>query len=368
MMKNQIFETITEGSTKVLVYRYKDSDKGPGKKTGVPFYNPSMEMDRDISVLVVQWLINNSKYKIKILDGLAATGIRGLRFANELEGDFEVYINDWNVDAYNLIKKNIEMYDFENVKFSNFNLNTLLSENRFHYIDIDPFGTPVYFIDSAVRSIVNNGVLACTATDTATLCGVYPKVCMRRYGANPFHSVAMKEVGIRILLAFICREAAKYDKGIDPLLSYTTDHYFRVYVRVKRGTSYTNDCLRMISTIEAGEYIGFDKTDRDIGPLWLGKLHDKKFIEEIRSILNEKELRAKNKIWKLLDLLEEETYSTEFFYTTESLASKLKRSIPKMEKIFEELKSMGYEVSRTHFAPTGFKTNAPLEIIEKVFK
>ncbi|HDQ16097.1 MAG TPA: tRNA (guanine(10)-N(2))-dimethyltransferase, partial [Bacteroidetes bacterium] len=171
MIEKQIFETINEGATEVLVYKNKEYGKGPGSKEGVPFYNPSMELNRDLSVLMGQCMLNGSKEKLKFLDGLAASGIRGLRFANELEGDFEVYINDWDLESYDLIKKNIERSEFENVKFSNSNLNTLLSENRFHYIDIDPFGSPVHFIDSAMRSILNNGIIACTATDTATLCG-----------------------------------------------------------------------------------------------------------------------------------------------------------------------------------------------------
>lgn len=368
MIKEQVFDKVTEGTTKVLVYKNKSSKKGPGSKEGVPFYNPSMELNRDLSILVAQWILNNSKDKIKFLDGLAASGIRGLRFANELDGDFEVYINDWDLEAYDLIKKNVEKSEFENVKFSNFNINTILSENRFHYIDIDPFGSPVHFIDSAMRSIINNGIIACTATDTATLCGVYPKVCLRRYAANPFHSVVMKEVGLRILLGLICREANKYDKGIIPLISYTTDHYFRVYVKIKNGVSSANDSLDHLSVIKAGEQIGFEKADNDVGPLWLGRLQSKTTIEGLRSILFEKNWKSKNKIWKLLDMLEEEAYSAEFFYTTDSIASYLKTSAPKMESIFEFLSKKGYEVSKTHFCSTGFKTNATFDVIEKVFK
>ena len=205
---------LSEGNTNVLVYKNKSVSKGPGSKQGVPFYNPSMQLNRDFSILVCQWLLDNSKRKTVFLDGLAASGIRGVRLANELVGDFEVVINDWDEKSYNLIKKNIEKHSFENVKACNMNLNVLLSEDKFDYIDIDPFGTPVDFIDSAIRSIKNDGIIACTATDTATLCGVYPKVCIRRYGAVPFHSVVMKEIGLRILLGFICRDAGKYDKGI----------------------------------------------------------------------------------------------------------------------------------------------------------
>ena len=102
-----------------------------------------------------------------------------------------------------MIKKNIKKCKLNNAFAIKRNLNSLLSDMRFHYIDIDPFGSPVYFVDSAMRSVYNNGIIACTATDTATLCGVYPNVCRRRYGVKPFHSNVMHETGLRILLGFL---------------------------------------------------------------------------------------------------------------------------------------------------------------------
>lgn len=366
MTKNS-FVTIKEGSTDVLVFKNKESKKGPGSKDKVPFYNPSMELNRDLSIVVGQWLVNKNKSTVSFLDGLAASGIRGVRFANELEGDFNVTINDWNPDAYKLIEKNIEKLKLKNVKSSNTDLNKLLSEERYNYIDVDPFGSPVYFIDSAMRSIANYGIIACSATDTAALCGTYPKVCLRRYGAMPFHSDVMKEVGLRILLGFICRTAGIYDRGIKPLVCYSTDHYFRVYVQVMYGTSNSNDSMSNYSTISKNENVGTKTTKNDIGPMWMGKLQDKITLQELRTILFEKQLKTKNEVWKLLDLLEEEADAPNFFYTTDRLASILKKSPPKMETIFEELKNKKYSVFRTHFNSTGFKTNAPKSEIEKVF-
>jgi len=69
-----------------------------------------------------------------------------------------------------------------------------------------------------------------------------------------------------------------------------------------------------------------------------------------------------------LDLLEEEADASAFFYTTDDLASLLKISPPKMEHIFEKLEEKGYDAARTHFSPTGFKTNAPRNEIEVIFK
>ena len=54
--------SIIEGSATVFVHTKDGKDKkGPGKKQGPTFYNPAMVMNRDISVLVVQHLINSNK-------------------------------------------------------------------------------------------------------------------------------------------------------------------------------------------------------------------------------------------------------------------------------------------------------------------
>jgi tRNA (guanine26-N2/guanine27-N2)-dimethyltransferase len=368
-MKNtSSIENIIEGKTNILVYKSKKSKKGPGKKENLPFYNPTMEQNRDLSILVCQWLVNHRKKHLRILDGLAASGIRGLRIANEVVGDFEITANDWNPAAYELINNNIKNLNLKNIIAENKNLNTLLSENKFDYIDIDPFGSPVYYVDSAMRSICNDGIIACTATDTASLCGTYPKVCLRRYGAIPFHSVVMKEIGLRILIGYICREAGKYDKGIKPIVGYCTDHYFRIYIQVINGTSRANDSMKNFSIINSNSVFTLKNENIDIGPLWAGKIQNKKVISELRTMIFKTKLDTKNELWGLMDMLEEEADAPIFYYTTDKLASIFKKSPPKMELIFKKLKEKGYAVYRTHFNPTGFKTNAPRSEIEKVYK
>ncbi|UCF12151.1 MAG: tRNA (guanine(10)-N(2))-dimethyltransferase [Thermoplasmatales archaeon] len=361
-------EIVKEGKTESLVFKKKVTKKGPGSKDNKPFYNPSMELSRDLSIVINQWIINNCKKHAHLLDGLGASGIRGVRLANELDGDFDVTINDWNEKAFSLIKKNLELNKLDNVIVSQKNLNVLLSENNYHYIDIDPFGSPAHFVDSAIRSVYNHGLIACSATDTAALCGIYPNVCLRRYGARTFQSSVKHEIGLRILLGFICRETAKYDKGIEPIISYSTDYYFRVYVKIRNGKSYANKSMENFSVISPKEILIFsDNDEHDMGPLWLGKLHNKKAIKEIRTLLFKKELNTKNSLWKLLSLFEEEANAPPFFYTTDDIASFLKMAPPKIEKIFEKLTNKGYKVFRTHFSSTGFKTNAPLDEIKKVF-
>jgi tRNA (guanine26-N2/guanine27-N2)-dimethyltransferase len=367
-MTNGPADLIKEGTTELFVYKNKTSVKGPSIREKTPFYNPSMELNRDVSILVNQWLLNTSTKHVHILDGLAASGIRGIRLAHELSGDFEVTINDWNDQSFALIQQNIQKNQLENISVFQRDLGSLLLERRYHSIDIDPFGSPVYFFDAAVRSVYNKGIIACTATDTAALCGVFPQVCFRRYAARPLHGPSMHETGLRILLGCLCREAAKYDRGIEPVLCYTTDHYMRLYVQVHNGKSVANASMAQYSTIMTKDVPLSQDSIALVGPIWLGKLQKKAAIQEIRTLASTKELHTKPLLWKLLDLLEEEADAPPFFYTINDLSSVLKISPPTMEYIVEQLKNKGFIVSRTHCTPTGFKTNAPLSVVTEVFK
>jgi len=225
----------------------------------------------------------------------------------------------------------------------------------------------VYFIDAAVRSIYNKGIIACTATDSAPLCGVFPRVCYRRYGAWPLHGPAMHETGLRILVGFLCREVAKYDRGIEPILCYATDHYLRVYVQIRNGKSAANKAMEQFSMIQARDIPLSQGSTSLVGPLWQGRLQKKSVLAQLRTLLFTKELHTKNQLWKLLDVLEEEADAPAFFYTTNDLSSLFKKSPPPMGHLFERLHTQGFIVARTHCSPTGFKTNAPLDVIKEVF-
>ena len=131
MNKKSQIKQIAEGATDFFVFKEKTTKKGPGKKNKFPFYNPSMELNRDLSVLICQWIVNNRNKTVHLLDGLAATGARGLRIKNEVEGNFDITINDWDKDAYELINQNVKYNKLKNVEVLNQNLNILLSEKKY---------------------------------------------------------------------------------------------------------------------------------------------------------------------------------------------------------------------------------------------
>jgi tRNA (guanine26-N2/guanine27-N2)-dimethyltransferase len=125
--------------------------------------------------------------------------------------------------------------------------------------------------------------------------------------------------------------------------------------------------MKQFSMISANDIPLSPRTTTSVGPLWCGKLEKKPVVQELRTLLFTKELHTKNQLWRLLDLLEEEADAPPFFYTTNDLSSLFKQSAPPMEHLFERLHNQGFMVARTHCCPTGFKTNAPLDVIKEVF-
>ena len=119
----------------------------------------------------------------------------------------------------------------------------------FDVIDIDPFGTPSPFVDSAAYNLKRDSLLCLTATDTSCLSGTYKEPCIRKYNAKPYKSEYYHENGIRILIGFAALTLAKYQKHIEVKLSHSSEHYMRVYLKVIKGSKATDESLKNIGYI-----------------------------------------------------------------------------------------------------------------------
>ena len=209
----------TEGGTTFFVpAQDKDTQFPPG--SAPIFFNRRMVLNRDATILLLP-ILAPSDY----LDAMGATGVRGLRVANEC--GIPVTINDRDPVATDLIAYNASRLNLllEVIKSD---ANALLSDRSFDAVDLDPFGTPAPFIDAAVKG--TRRFLFVTATDTAPLCGAHMKAGVRRYFARPMNTEYHSEVGLRILLAFVARETIKYDRGISPLLCFAREHFVRLHL------------------------------------------------------------------------------------------------------------------------------------------
>ncbi len=138
---------IEEGSVKILLETLHEY-RGPGRK-GTGFYNPTLEIDRDLTVAFCAYAAREGAHTF--LDGLAATGIRGIRIAKEVGGDISVDINERTLESYELVKKNIVLNGVK-ARPLNHDLRMLLQQKKYDYIDMDPYGSPAPFIPYLFRS------------------------------------------------------------------------------------------------------------------------------------------------------------------------------------------------------------------------
>jgi tRNA (guanine26-N2/guanine27-N2)-dimethyltransferase len=355
-------EDIQEGKARIIVPKTQRG-LGPGKREGFPFYNPVMEVNRDISVLVVQKLV--ARGASRIVDGLSGTGIRGIRIALEVEGEFSVLLNDWNEHSFELILENVKKNDIKNAESKQEDLNLLLSKRVFDYVDVDPFGTPVHFLDSALKGVSDGGLLAVTATDTAALAGSYPGACRRKYDAEPLQTHIRHEIGLRILIGYCGRCATSRGLSIHPLLSHSTDHYYRTYLQVtlRQSEPEVGYLLKDPGTLETRLDVEKGEDVQIAGPLWTGKIWDSDFLQELRP-----RSYMSSKTSKLLDTIRTESAIVEPYYSSDEMASRLRVHTPSLARILGSLGENGFSASPTHFDPKGFRTDAPLEAIVDVFK
>ncbi len=325
---------IREGSA--LLHAPHINTRGPGTIEGV-FYNREMVFNRDTTI----FLLHNVNVKTA-LDALSATGVRGIRMA--IESGVNVTLNDRDRESYRIILENVKLNNLD-CEVLNRDANAIMAERRFDYVDIDPFGTPVPFIDMALRSA---RILGVSATDTATLYGRHERI-ERRYLAR-IKGKGNHELGLRVLLGYIARMAARFDLGIEPVFSFWKGHAYRTYIRIRRGAGRAKKSLQYVNITEQG------------GPLWTGPLHDFEFLTDA-SI---PELPTKKELEKYIELWKHENFF--LYYEIPQLCSELGISQPPLQSIIDALKDAGYEAYRTQFSPQGVRTDAGASGIMEILR
>ncbi|MFQ6106577.1 MAG: tRNA (guanine(10)-N(2))-dimethyltransferase [Thermoplasmata archaeon] len=353
-------EIVKEGLAEIEVPKV-DRPHGPGRRSRLPFYNPLMRTNRDVTILIT---MNELHDGARLLDGLAATGVSGIRIALEADQEFEITLNDRNPTCRDLILSNIKRNEARGCTATNEDLNCILARHRFDFVDVDPFGAPVRFVEGALCATANGGIVGITATDTPVLCGSRKRACVRRYDSIPRKTEYCHELGLRILLGYIARVAARFDRGIEPLLCFSTDHYFRAIVRVRKGAGKANETLRRLGYLhEKGLERRLLPEAGIAGPLWSDVLLDSCFLGAIRLPSH-----FPHKVSRLLDLWREEALSPPLFYTTSEVAKGFLANPPAIDDLIAALKDRGFLATRTHFKPDAFKTNADIETLEKVVR
>jgi tRNA (guanine26-N2/guanine27-N2)-dimethyltransferase len=386
-------ETVREGKVVVLVprlsaYVTEPSEYAPSKAP--IFYNPVMELNRDVSVLALQTYQRKIGREISICEPLTSSGVRGVRFAVEIRGVAKVAVNDVSIRAVKVAEHNVAFNGVQDrVGVTHKDANCLLSCHgkrrlRFDVVDLDPFGSPVPFLDSAIRALRDKGLLALTATDLACLCGVHQHASIRKYGGSPLRTEYCQELAVRLVAGCISALAAKHDIGIHVNFCHSTAHYVRVYAEIGYGAKKADESLRNIGYIlhcfkclhretvaalnyrmdcpECGSRMDF------AGPLWLGGIFDKSFCEAMIEENKLKAFRNSMAISKMLSVIVGEADTSSTYYVLDKLSAKLGLPAPPVSAILASLKEKGYSAVPTHFNSRGIRTNASARAMQDILQ
>ncbi|XP_004342670.2 TRMT1 protein [Capsaspora owczarzaki ATCC 30864] len=342
----------------------------------------------------------------RVLEALSASGLRAIRYAKEIPRVTQVVANDMSPEAVQLIQQNITFNNAANKVVANQGDATeYMYANRahgFHVVDLDPYGAPTPFLETAVQTVTDGGLLCVTATDTAVLCGNSPEACLAKYGARSIRGDHCHETSLRILLQHIDACANRYHRYIVPMLSMSIDFYVRVFVRVyesqetvkqsigKRALVFhcsgchtatiqplgrvTKDGDRMRYQLSTGpvvdrvcEFCGF--VQHISGPIWPGSIHDQTFLKRLLGFARTaKHLGTQARLEGMLTVVSEELDDVAMVRSLDDAASVLRLTIPPAKVFRSAVLNGGYRISGSHTEPSGFKTDAPASFIWDVLR
>ncbi|MDD2655822.1 MAG: hypothetical protein PHQ80_04105 [Candidatus ainarchaeum sp.] len=347
-------------------------------ETGSSFYNPHMRLCRSISSLSVGAI----NHPLEICDGFSSTGIRGIRYAKENANVSRTAFVEFDESAANLCRKNISSNLVKGEVFEQ-EFNRHMMDNSHNLVELDPFGSPAPYSYFAMRSFrrMKGGYISATATDTAVLCGAHYAACLKYYHSRPLHNELCHEAGARILLKHFANLASEFDFGIVPLFTLSHRHFFKVFMRLEKGADKAVQNEKEIGSINfcgkcgwrGGNEIPIPKCPKCKsktewgGPLWLGKLHSKEHIKRMQKLNEARNYADKKAISALLPLMQKEDSFPPYFFDVHRTCKRFGLHNPRpIEEIIAAIKKRGYSAARTHFSPTGIKTNAPASALKRL--
>lgn len=360
-----------EGGVTLTVPEQPDAGRG-----SAVFFNPEMELNRDLTIAALRAYRDREPRAETYLDATAATGVRAVRAAAD---GWTVTATDSDADAVSLCRENLARNNLDGTVHHGDVRPFLYESDGFDIVDLDPFGTPIPFVDAtfgAARDLV-----CVTATDTAPLCGAHFESGVRTYGSVPRNTEFHAEMGLRVLLSALARTAVRYDVGITPVFSHVSDHYVRTYLELDHGATPANQSVDALGyvhhcpeclwrTAEHGliadppaecPFCGSEQS-RSAGPLWLGQAHDSSFVRAVREAVPE-EFGTSDRAGRLLERIAGEL-DVPTHYDQHVLFDRWGEPATAMDEFLELLRDAGHRASRTHYGGTTFKTDASRSAIE----
>jgi len=384
-------ETVTEGKATLIVPRLdpEAEEHIQQQRSQAPvFYNTVMKTNRDTAVLALRAYQRKKSRNVQVCEPMSGSGVRGIRLILEAGEINDMVLGDLSPSALSLARENAKLNGVsDRIKFRELDANLLMALHsypfgRFDYIDVDPYGTPTPFYDTAIRATKNHGMIALTATDMPPLCGVNARACIRKYGGRPLQGEFCHETALRLLASSFIRQAAIHEYAATPLFSYYADHYVRAYFRVDKGArsieaqlnqfgfiKYCPSCLHRFPSVEnAPERCECGEEMNIGGPLWLGELSDEAFLGDMIEEINEAPHIAGSKAESIMKLASGEIGFPVTFYDIDKICKQVSVKSASTEDAFSAIQAAGFKAVPAHYGNRTLKTDASMSDLFQVFR
>ncbi|KIO23382.1 hypothetical protein M407DRAFT_27161 [Tulasnella calospora MUT 4182] len=436
-----------KGKTKRAAEDVDETDEPESKKVKIiesSTSEPANSMDVDDATVAttaavldpppekVEPIIKSEEFrpsKITILEALSATGLRSIRYAKEIPLVKYVIANDLSPAATAAMRRNVELNglgpstattsgpsqpgeDLGKVRINEGDACDLMYSHRperlrVDVVDLDPYGTAAPFIDAAVQSIKDDGLLCVTCTDMTVLAsGNYPEKCFSNYGGIPTKTEYCHESALRLVLHTLSTSAARYGRFITPLLSLSIDFYVRLFVKVRTAPievkkamtktavyhvcqscqAFTEEPLGRIVERTNGDKVNLlykttpsaPSSDTCVecggklhvaGPMWSGPIHDPTFVKQVLEHVNENSSNygTHARMKGMLTVASEEL-DTPFYFTPAKVASHFHCECPSLDDTASAILNGGYKISRSHACAGSLKSDAPQAFIHDLMR
>lgn len=357
--------------------------KGMATQAATAFYRTTSKIGRDLAVLAAA-IYRQQHGRLRVIDAMTGCGVRSLRYHLEAGADW-VWANEGNPELKTLLSDNLRQgMTTDTYRITHQDANQLFfscaqQQDYYDLIDIDSFGSPTPFVNTALWAIKLGGLLYLTSTDGRTTSGHALEKSVQVYGACARSHPAVHEQGLRLLIGCAAQQAAARGFHIEPVFSIFNGFIHRVMVRVVTGSwqdqhygflAYCHSCgqFRTAHWRQLGQ-LGCEVCSMApvvSGPMWLGPLHDVDYLDQMTALATQ--WHWPQRIQRLLAVMADEAAMPPYYYPLAEIGRRGQMDVPARDRLIKGICDRSYHATRTHLDSQAIKTNAPLSVCLDIAK
>ncbi|MGH0148348.1 UNVERIFIED_CONTAM: hypothetical protein FKN15_047513 [Acipenser sinensis] len=318
------------------------------------YFSCKMKTNRQL-VFCALAVLSEEHSPLECLDAFGATGIMGLQWAQHLCSAVKVTINDISETSVKMIRENchlnhmrvqgenddseeeeLDEEPFSTIEVTKMDANVLMHLRAFDFIHLDPYGTAVHYLDAAFRNVRNLGIVSVTSTDTSSLYSKTLNVTLRHYSCRIVRTEYYKELAARMVIATVAR------------VVFAVAYFLAGKAYIVNSTK----AIEIGKKFQFNTFIDSTAVSMPTMSVYIVLERKRKMQEGAANVLK----RMKSEV----------PVEHPAFYYSIHRHSIQGMNMPKLNKFLQYLMEAGFRVSRTHFDPTGVRTDATLDQFKSV--